>query len=539
MSNLFKHFFDSDESIPLSKIVLSLFGIVILRAFFENFSSPNPADYFFSWKDTYLEFPLYYFSVFLSFGLLIYFFTKKSLNKILNFEIKIFLFALFPPLIDLVVTNGKGLPMAYIVTEPQNFFSAFFKTLNPFGFLGITPGIHFAAYFILLFISLFIYKETKSKLKSVLSIVVGYSLLFSYAIIPSLMALPQFVQNDTLPATAAYESTLKRSWIVTTDEQTKGILEALQPFDAREFQNEVTTQIFFLSIILQLIIFLYIFKPTFFTAIKNDFRASRILYWFVVASIGITINQRLFGNVNFSNTINIISLLLFFTLIALNIWLAVTINDFEDVTIDEISNPDRPLAKKVVSETEWKNFQAALVVLVIFGNAIMNHAVGFLLILAQMCYYLYSARPLRLKKHFFTSSILIGIASVAIAMSGFYLVSSDQHFSAFPTQAVFIIGISYAILSNFKDIKDFKGDKHENIRTIPVVFGLKRSKQIIAALFSLVIISVPLMMDAYSLMPFSLCASIFLFYLFTKKEYQEKYILLTFFLYMLALYISL
>ena len=150
----------------------------------------------------------------------------------------------------------------------------------------------------------------------------------------------------------------------------------------------------------------------------------------------------------------------------------------------------------------------------------------------------YSAKPLRLKRHFIFSSILIGIGSIAAAMAGFFLVSPDQHVSAFPVKAIVIIGIAYALLSNLKDIKDYEGDKKENMHTLPVVFGLEKSKKIIAFLCSLVIVAVPLILKIYSILPISIAISLFLFYLFTKKKYQEKYIFLTIFLFAIVLFFA-
>jgi len=538
MSTFLRNLCENDEPVTLEKILFSLFGITIIRTFFENFSSPNPDGYFFSWKDTCLEFPIYYTSVFLSFALILHFFSKKSFNKIINFEIKVFLFALLPPIVDLLATHGKGSPMSYIVTEPQNILSAFFETMNPLGFSGITFGIHVAAYLILSSMALFTYQATKNFFKSISVVLIGYCILFLYAITPSLIAMPTFFSSNSESISAAYHATVQQSWLATTQEQSIADFSFLQFFNPAKFQNETTTRTFFLLLLFQLALLFFIFKPKFFTAIKNNLRLERILFWSIIATIGIVLNQRLFGPINFSNTINIIILAIFFSLIALNAWLAICINDAEDIAIDEVSNPNRPLVKKEVSIGDWKKFQTILTVLVVLGTAIMNHAAGFLLILAQMAYYLYSAKPLRLKKHFLTSSILIGIASVAISMAGFFLVSPDQHLSSFPIQAVIIIGFSFALISNFKDIKDFKGDNHAGIQTIPVVFGLENSRHIIATLFALVMVIVPLSLNLYTLLFPTLLMALFTYYLFIKKEYQEKYVFSVFFLYMLTLFLA-
>lgn len=536
MSNFFKKLFENDDKISIEKIILSLFGIVIIRTFFENFSSADPSGYFFSWKDAYLQFPIYYASIFLSFGLLLYFLTKKSLNQILNFEIKIFLFALLPPIIDLLVTKGKGSAILYIVTEPQKLPIAFFELLNPITSSGITFGVHVAAYLILIFLSIFIYRATRNILRAFLGIFIGYAIFFFYAITPSIIVAPHFLQNSPVSVSEAYRSIFEQSWTMMTQTSLGDKIFTYQNIGTSASLNEPVTQLFFLYLTFQVGLFFIIFKPNLFASVKRNLCPERIVYWFIIAAIGIAINQKIFNDIIFLNSINIISLLVFFTLIILNIWFAVCVNDQEDIAIDKISNPTRPLAAETISLSEWKAIQTILALLVFLGILTMNRSVMFLFLLAQMLYYIYSARPLRLKSNFIFSSIIIGLASIAIAMAGFFLVSPDQHFDAFPINAILIIGISYALLSNLKDIKDFEGDRHENIKTMPVVFGLERAKHIIAFLCALVIITVPVVLKIHSILFLSICVSLFLFYLFTKKEYQEKYIFLVFFLYIAVLF---
>lgn len=539
MSTFIKKLFENDEPFSISKIILALFAITTIRAFLDLFASPDTTNYFFIPKDTFVQFPLYYFWVFLIFGLVLYYFSKKSLNQIVNFEIKLFLFVLIKPIVDLLATSGQGAFTICLSIAPEDIFSTFFKTMNPFQFYGITLGIHVAAYSIFLLMAIFVYRATKSILKSCLTVLISYSILFVFAILPSLLALPRFFQEKTTSISDAYDYTIRNSWMITTLEHTFDRFTLFQPSVLTLPQySEPATQISFLLVFILLVVYLTIFKPTLSNVLKKNLRLERVFYWVIIATIGIVINQKIFGTINLFNIANMITLAVFFLLIALNAWLAVCINDTEDVAIDEISNPDRPLVKKNISSSEWNNLQLILLILVISGDAIMNHNVTFLLVLAQMSYYMYSAKPFRLKNNFLTSSLLIGLASVAIAMAGFYLVSPDQHIAAFPIKAIFLIGISYALLSNLKDIKDFKGDFHEGMQTIPVVFGLENSKHIIAILFGAVIVVVPLSLKIYLLFFPSILIAIFTYYLFTKKEYQEKYIFLVFFLYMLMLFIA-
>lgn len=525
---------EQKEKTPLWKMITSLFGIITLRVFLENFSSPDQSGYFFHWRDAFLQFPLYYCSVFLSFAILLRLFTKKNLDQILDFEIKIFLFTLIPTLADLLVTLGRGAAMSYVITEPAKFLFTFFKLMDPRGFMGITFGIHVAAYLILFFMASYTYKATKSSLKALNIAVVGYVVLFCYAVTPSLIALPQMVFGQEVSAVDAYMTTLDNSWIITTKEKVSFLSRS---FDLQISQNEPITQLLFLYIFFQLGLLLALSQQKFWRAFKKNMRLERVLFWFFIAATGMIIAQNSLGTLHLLNMMNIISLGVFAALIALSAWLAVSVNDLEDVAIDTISNPNRPLVTKEISLQQWRNMQVLLLLLLIFGTALMNHAVAFLFVLAQLCYYIYSVKPLYLKRHFISSSLLIGSVSVIITMAGFFLVSSDQHLAAFPLKTIFLVGAAFALISGFKDLKDYQGDKAGDIRTLPVIFGLEKSKKIIAGLFMLVFVTVPLVLGLSNMLAFSFVVAVFSWYLFTKKVFVEKQIFILIFLYMAALLI--
>lgn len=527
------------EDVSLIKIASALFGVIALRMFLDNLAYPGQGAYFFS-LERFVQEPLYFFSVFFSFSILTYFFTKSSFKNIFPFIVKVFLFILVIPLIDLALSGKVVDATQYVYIETNGFLTTYLNLMIPSKIQGITIGQQIGSFFIFASIAWFVYKKTSSIFKSLLSMLSGYTILFFYAILPSMLTLfnNKNILHDPIvhnaaqtPTLEAYIFILKQSWLMHAIENSNLLISSIDPI------HEIAmAQLFWILIIIQILIIFFIANRLLWNALKNNFPATRFIYWFIIAAIGIVISQKLFGSINLQNPINFVSLLVFLLLIMANIWFAVFVNDAEDVEIDKISNPDRPLVKKEASLQEWNLMQTITLIIIAFGTVTMNRAVGFLLIFAQAAYYIYSARPLRLKRNFVFSSITIGLASVFIAMAGFFLVSPDQHFSSFPIKAILIIGISYALLSNLKDIKDFEGDKEGNIKTMPVFFGLEKSKYIIATLCSLVIFVVPLLLKTYPVLPVSICASLFLFYLFTRKKYQEKYIFLVLFLYVIFLF---
>ncbi len=534
MSNFIKNIFENTTQVSISKIIAALLGIVMVRTFLENFSSPPKSGYFFPWTEAYLNFPLYYFSVFLLFSLILHFITKKSLNQIFAFMVKIFIFIWMAPIVDLLFSNGQGKLMSYILTGPQNFASAFFDMINPFGFHGVTPGVHVAAYLILLAMGIFIYKATANLRKAFSGILIAYMCLFLYAMSFSIIAMPKQLSANLNSATDAYNLTIKESWLVTTAQ--KETLMNFKLFDLEELYAAPITQVFYLLLAVEIaIVFRMLYRETF-SAIKKHLRMERILFWSAIAIVGMAIGQKMFGPINFLNTVNLISLTVFFVLICIGAWLATCFNDAEDLAIDAISNPSRPLVQKTIRPDVWNKLTALLAVMLLFGLATLNAIVAFMLIFSQAAYYIYSASPLRLKKNFISSSIVIGVVSVAMSMAGFFLVSPQQQLKAFPISSIWLLGIVFALISNFKDIKDFEGDKSESIKTIPVVFGLKKAKIIIALLFGLVFIAIPILLNLNFLLTLvSVFAAVFAYRLFLAREYKERNIFYLLFAYMVII----
>jgi len=536
MSNFIKNFFENDKPLSIQKVAASLFALVLMRTFLEFFSNPDPSGFIFGWETIYLHFPLFYFSLFLFFTLILLLLTRKTIDHIWNFLLPSFILILLPPVIDLFSKDNQVTAISYIATEPQNFISLFFKFPQFSTQPGITMGIQVTAFLILSLLGLFILKNTNNIFKSAIGVLWGYLFLFFCAIIPSIVALPYIWQNQIDSAEKIYNSALNSGLIQVTRQ---ALPLSLTTANQQAFFHAIfMAQSFWLLVVIQLFFIFILPNLKYRKMFLENFPYTRIIYWTFIALIGIYLNQKTFVTIELINITTLISFATIFLLGVLNTLFAVCINDIEDIKIDIISNSKRPLANNDVSLLQWKNFSYVLLILIVLGLATMNTTVIFFFILTQMAYYIYSARPLRIKRHFVSSSIIIGLASVTVAMAGFFFVSADQHITSFPLKAIAIIVFVFSFFSNMKDIKDYAGDKNEKMQTMPVVFGLENSKRIIAFLYSVVFIFIPILLNIKSMLLFSIIYSIFTFYLFTKKQYQEKYIFLVLFFYAIILFLS-
>lgn len=522
------------DSVSLSKILATFFCVITIRTFLDSYAYTFVGGYLLSWEH-YLHSLLYLSSIFLSFSILLFFLTKDTFKNILSFLSKVSLVILIVPFVDLLI-NRTPIHSLYVTVGNNGFLQTFFKLMNPLNELGVTKGIYFSAYLTLILFFIFVHKKTHNYYRAFSAVFLGFLVFFCYSILPSVILLSDSGAGSEIRSNFAYLFTLKQSWLGKDFFLDAGSLADISA-NMNVLYEIVITRIYWLLMIIQSSFILFISNKKIWHCFLKNSRMERIANYSLIATIGIVLADKISGNINFTNSINTVTLICFFVLLGLSAWFTAFINDNEDIAIDAISNPERPLVDKSVPEGEWVLLNKYIFIFMFSGFLLMDKQVSFLLILAQCAFYIYSVPPLRLKKHFIYSSIIMGFTTIVIAMSGFFLVAPDQLLLAFPLKALFVIGFSYALLSNIKDVKDYAGDKSEKMRTLPVVFGLKNSKIIIAASYALVFICVPILLELNALLPFAVVASAFVFYLLTKKVYQEKYIFYTKFIYMILLYL--
>ncbi|HBI17617.1 MAG TPA: hypothetical protein DDY52_05770, partial [Candidatus Moranbacteria bacterium] len=292
MSNFIKNFFENDNPLSIQKVAASLFALVLMRTFLEFFSNPDPSGFIFGWETTYLHFPLFYFSLFLFFTLILLLLTRKTIDRIWNFLLPSFILILLPPVIDLFSKDNQVTAISYIATEPQNFISLFFKFPQFSTQPGITMGIQVTAFLILSLLGLFILKNTNNIFKSAIGVLWGYLFLFFCAIIPSIVALPYIWQNQIDSAEKIYNSALNSGLIQVTRQ---ALPLSLTTANQQAFFHAIfMAQSFWLLVVIQLFFIFILPNLKYRKMFLENFPYTRIIYWTFIALIGIYLNQKTF-----------------------------------------------------------------------------------------------------------------------------------------------------------------------------------------------------------------------------------------------------
>jgi 4-hydroxybenzoate polyprenyltransferase len=217
-------------------------------------------------------------------------------------------------------------------------------------------------------------------------------------------------------------------------------------------------------------------------ALLSDLRVLRILHYVALTGLGWVLYQRAGVAATQALPWPSLATILTFALLALCLTYAaiaaIITNNLADLAADKISNPTRPLVRGSVAPRPY--LMAAIwcqaVALVLSAAVDMRMFGGILGV--SLGYYVYSCRPLRLKRVPLISKALIGLNSWIVAVCGFALAGGD--WLQFPVWwSVWILG-PMSLAANFVDLKDIQGDGATGVWTLPVLLGEVRSRMVIA-----------------------------------------------------------
>lgn len=493
-----------DSNLPIWYFVFTFVSALTLRTFLEFFSDQTEINF-----SMVLHYYFFYLAVGLSIILLIYFFTRENIAKIFKTISVGFLVLIVAPISDLILSRGPGFNMSYYQGDLIYGFWTFFGKLSD----GVTPGIRIEIALIML--ALFFYFRFKkfSFIKSFIGVFLFYCLIFFYG---GLLIFLNF---------------------------TFGLLEI-------SFTNSSFTMLnfFLFLIILLMIILAFLINPKIFLSIFKDLRFSRIFYYWLMFFFGFLWSWQATEGFRLDSE-NIFYLFFILVSILFAIIFSIITNNITDVDIDKVSNKDRPLIKSEIDIDTYKKI-GWLALAISLGYALaVNFKVFFLILFFIGNYFIYSMPPLRIKRVFFLSKLVILLNSLAMVILGFVAFDNNlnvldfldtvinfgsniSHFSA----VAIVSAILFLLASNFIDIKDYEGDKAVGIKTLPTVLGLRVSKFLIGLAFLLLYAITGLLLQNGRMLISLIVFGCLEFWLINKKDYQEKYVFAVYLTSLLAIF---
>lgn len=418
---------------------------------------------------SFAHYYVFWIFTFLGLGIIFSLITKTNIVSVLKTLFSLSPIIIITPIFDLLITGGRGIEIAY--AHPGNIFELF-----PLPKI-VTPGMLVTS--LTAAALAFIYAKIKTGrwIKGLIAAVTLYLLLVFLSALPVIVGA-----NHPIPII----------WVLL------------------------------IGISLEIACILFIAERARFTAVWRGMRWLRVSHYISMLLLGILIT----GHPLFKSIADNLSCFLL-TVIALVLgWAgAIMFNDAEDYEIDNISNKDRLLTKNVFSREELIGLSLWLFAAAAVIAAAVNFTTLFftLLVIGNSC--LYSLPPLRLKRAFLFSKLFISASSLALVILGWLFAGRD--ILRFPRPIIWYFIIFVTMAMNIIDIKDVEGDRKAGIKTLPVVFGLKRAK-IFTGIFILIAYCMLglALLDKRILLAAALLG-ITQFILINRKVFKEKWAILT------------
>ncbi len=481
----------------------AFFFAVVLRIFLESFSahtsiSLNIVSHFF----------LFYVSVAMSVIILFWLATGEKIKKSAMVVLPSFIVLIVVPIVDLLVTGGKGQQITYLLPGiHENLLLRFFTFTGEFGKWGISSGIKVEGAIVL--VAAFVYFFAKSKkaapvfkiAKGVFWTFVLYVLIFSYSAI--LFPITWFfdfagINYDTVGFAPPY--------------------------------------VYLILILLQAIVLAWVANKNYFKAIIRERQLLRLIHFEAMFVLGIALG--LYGNIMFRlQAEQAFSFAITTIAIALTCFYAMFSNNIADREIDIVSNKKRAIVSKSIEIAKYKKMALAFLLGGLFYAAMAGFETFFFMLVFAGNYFLYSMPPFRLKRIPIISKALISFNSLILILLGFVFITGNLADFPIAIIAIFLIGFTFSI--NFIDLKDTKGDKKTGIKTLPVLVGIRNAKIITGIFFAATYLSFTAIVKEWWALPTLVILAIIQFILINRKTCNEKPVLGLYILSIIALIIYL
>ena len=167
-------------------------------------------------------------------------------------------------------------------------------------------------------------------------------------------------------------------------------------------------------------------------------------------------------------------------------------NDYQDIEIDKVNQPNRPLPSGQVSPELVKWYAFVLATLAVIISAFISPQAFVIALGANVLLFIYSWK---LKSTVLLGNLVVALISAMSVVFGGVAAGNPR-----PTLWLFLI-IFVAILGRevLKTMADYDGDASENVRTISTVWGRRAARAVfyILALAALVMMLLPYILEVY------------------------------------------
>jgi len=434
---------------PHTDIIMLVCAAIIIRNLVELYlkqlsglTSFSPDD----WINWWIHFPLFYLTLWLGATLGFSWLLSMSLWNSGRLTTPLLFIIIIGPIVD-TLTVGGGVPYLY-VKSPEAAYHIVINLLNPFIDLlpwGVSPG---------------------PRVEVALAILAGGVVTWRYT-----YNTPKVkIMNMLIIANSTY------LWIVILCAWPAILNVALKTNNGLITNPSYYAQIYGIICFSILVWIYFLHFPVHSQTIYNFFRLKRFVHYLLLASAGslIYLKSHTWIVNSFTNLLYVLPRLISGYIALIMIFISTTIfNDLYDQLEDTINNRrflyDHPELRSHTTILAWITFGVAL----LFSLTI-NSTAFYIIIAWFTLNIIYSIPPIRLKRWFPASNIIIAVASVLSVIFGSLLTGAQNiclnELGEFLT---YVLVISF-IGSFIKDLPDVQGDIASRIRTLPTLLPPKK-----------------------------------------------------------------
>lgn len=424
---------------------------------------------FYEWSHNFSFFLV----AFLLFIPLLRFFARISFRTASSIMLFGFLIILTPPVIDFVVSDGRGVWSFYIFDGFPGLLKRYFTFFGDRPDMGITYGVRVEVALVTIFVSWYVFLKTRRLFRALGAGIASYTLLFFLGTFPSWMAI---IMHGVVSGSGSIQAS-----------DVAGIF--LSPFsffsrgaiDPRSILNAKMSLVYSLLLLPLFAALVFRWDKKVFFALFRNARFPQMLYHGGLLGMGMglafffTRPVEVFDFFDFLGAASLLSATLF-------AWYAsVVVNDTFDEAIDQKTNSFRPLPSRAIEPVLYRTIGALFFAASLFLSALVSVSSALFLFAYQALAWAYSAPPFRLKRFPVVASLLSAVASLLVLFAGYTLISSDGSIRTLPTSIVFLFLFAYTASIPLKDFKDIEGDRSDSVWTLPVLLGPDRAKLFIAS----------------------------------------------------------
>lgn len=534
---------ENNKQISFGVVFLLIYIASFLRSFLENYANFDSQNRIMGVIDTFFHYPFWFFGIFISTSIILALFTRERIEKIGRLGVISSFMVVLPPIIDLIIRGGAQTRYSFIVgtfSDLATSFLTFFGGVAG-GTHGATAGMKMEIILVMLAIGFYIFNKTKKFLRAAAGVLALYAIIFIFISSPTFIFAAknafsvdrqeinyQTINNFYSRQELADSFTKNRTFIVENNNDDLSVAQG-----ANNIYSTTLSIIFLIADILLLGWWFWLYDAKKFVAVIKNFRFLRITHYSLMVFAGIYFGIKFSEQSPITSLFDFVSFISLFACLLFSWLFAVWENDEVDIEIDKISNSDRPLVKNIINIEEWRVLKYLFLFFALSFAFLGGLYLFIFALLFLSLYHIYSIPPLRLKRFFGISSLLVAFNNGLMpVLMGFFLSSGTENLQKFPGRYFWGILIVFFLVEHAKNLKDFEGDKEAGIQTLPVMLGLKSAKLASGILVFFAALLVPIF---FYLNVITFITAVFfgmmMFFAINKEKFKEKYVFIIYFIF--------